>query len=88
MPTVEGSEAVEVPPGTQSGNEIRLRGKGVPRLRGSGRGDLHVIVNVVVPAKVSRRERELLEQLGEVAAPAQLPKGGPGFMDRIRDLFS
>ncbi len=88
VPTVEGSEEVEVRPGTQSGNEIRLRGKGVPRLRGSGRGDLHVIVNVVVPAKVSRRERELLEQLGEVAAPAQLPKGGTGFMDRIRDLFS
>ncbi len=88
VPTVEGSEQIEVPPGTQSGNEIRLRGKGVPRLRGSGRGDLHVIVNVVVPAKLSRRERELLTELGDVAAPAQLPKGGTGFMDRIRDLFT
>ena len=88
VPTVEGSEQVEVPPGSQSGHEIRLRGKGVPRLRGSGRGDLHVILNVVVPARLSKRERELLQELGEVGAPAQLPKGGPRVMDRIRDLFS
>ncbi len=88
VPTVEGSEEVEVPPGTQGGDEIRLRGKGVPRLRGTGRGDLHVIVNVVVPAKLSKRERELLHELDEVGAPAQLPKGGPRVMNRIRDLFS
>ena len=88
VPTVEGREQVEVPPGSQSGHEIRLRGKGVPRLRGSGRGDLHVILNVVVPARLSKRERELLQELGEVGAPAQLPKGGPRVMDRIRDLFS
>ena len=62
VPTVEGSEEVDVPAGAQSGHEIRLRGKGVPRLRGAGRGDLHVIVNVVVPTKLSKRERELLER--------------------------
>ncbi|HEX2222190.1 MAG TPA: molecular chaperone DnaJ [Candidatus Limnocylindria bacterium] len=88
VPTVEGSEEVEIPPGTQSGEEIRLRGLGVPRLRGSGRGDLHVITNVVVPSRLSKRERELLRQLGEVSAPATLPKGGPGIFDRIRDLFT
>jgi molecular chaperone DnaJ len=88
VPTVEGSETVEVPPGTQSGTEIRLRGRGVPRLRGAGRGDLHVIVTVVVPQKPSKAERDLLKQLGEVSAPAVLPKGGPGLIDRLRDLFS
>ena len=87
VPTVEGSETVEVPPGTQSGTEIRLRGRGVPRLRGAGRGDLHVIVTVVVPQKPSKAERDLLKQLGEVSAPAVLPKGGPGLLDRLRDLF-
>jgi molecular chaperone DnaJ len=86
VPTVEGSEEVEVPAGSQSGHEIRLRGKGVPRLRGAGRGDLHVVVNVVVPAKLSRRERELLRELGEVSEPATLPKG-PSVFDRLRDLF-
>ena len=88
IPTVEGTEQVEVPAGTQSGTEIRLRGRGVPRLRGVGRGDLHVVVTVVVPHKSSKRERELLEELGEVGAPAVLPKGGPSLVDRLRDLFS
>ena len=87
VPTVEGNEEVEVPAGIQSGHEIRLRGKGVPRLRGAGRGDLHVIVNVVVPSKIGKRERELLRQLDEVSGPAVLPKGGPSVFDRVRDIF-
>jgi molecular chaperone DnaJ len=88
VPTVEGSEEVEVPPATQSGAEIRLRGRGVPRLRSSVRGDLHVVVTVVVPPKLSRKERELLTQLNDVAAPAVLPKGrGEGLFDRLRDIF-
>lgn len=86
--TVEGSETVEIPAGTQSGTQVRLRGRGVPRLRGTGRGDLHVIVTVVVPPKPSKKERELLKQLDEVSGPAVLPKGGPSLVDRLRDLFS
>ncbi|HEX9737633.1 MAG TPA: DnaJ C-terminal domain-containing protein, partial [Candidatus Limnocylindria bacterium] len=85
--TVEGSEEVDIPAGIQSGEEIRLRGRGLPRLRGAGRGDLHVIATVVVPAKLTKRERELLQQLGEVSAPAVLPKSGPSLGDRLRDLF-
>jgi molecular chaperone DnaJ len=85
--TVEGSEEVDVPAGIQSGEEVRLRGRGLPRLRGVGRGDLHVIATVVVPAKLTKRERELLQQLGEVSPPAALPKSGPSLGDRLRDLF-
>jgi molecular chaperone DnaJ len=88
VPTVDGAETVDIPAGTQSGTEIRLRGRGVPRLRGMGRGDQHVIVTVVVPAKVSRKERDLLQQLGDVSGPAELPKGGGGLFDRLRELFS
>jgi molecular chaperone DnaJ len=88
VPTVEGSEEVEIPPGVQAGHEIRLRGKGVPRLRGAGRGDLHVIVNVVVPSKLSKRERELLTELNEISEPAAPPKSGTSVFDRLRDLFS
>jgi molecular chaperone DnaJ len=87
VPTVEGVEEVDIPAGAQSGNEIRLRSKGVPRLRGAGRGDLHVILNVVVPAKLGKRERELLRELDEVSGPAVLPKGGGSVFDRLRDLF-
>lgn len=87
VPTVEGHEELEVPAGTQSGTEIKLRGRGVPRLRGSGRGDLHVIATVVVPAKLSKKERDLLKQLDEVSGPAVLPKAREGLFDRLRDMF-
>jgi molecular chaperone DnaJ len=85
VPTVDGTEEVTIPAGVQSGHEIRIRGQGVPRLRGAGRGDLHVVVNVVVPSKLSKRERDLLQQLDEVSEPAVLPKGGPSVFDWLRD---
>jgi len=71
--TPEGEEMLEIKPGTQPGTEIRRRGKGVPHLRRPGsRGDLHVIVRVQVPTRLSERQRELLAELatesGELAA--------------------
>ena len=63
VPTPDGDEVVEVKAGTQPGTEIRLRGRGVPHLRRSGgRGDLHVLVDVQVPSRLSARQRELLEE--------------------------
>lgn len=89
VPTVEGSEEIVVPAATQSGTELRLKDRGVPKLRGSGRGDLHVIVTVVVPEKLTRAERDLLKQLDDVGSPAVLPKGADsGLFDRLRDIFS
>ena len=62
VPTVDGDEEVEVKAGTQPETEIRLRGKGVPHLRRTGaRGDLHVLIDVRVPTKLSKKQRELLE---------------------------
>ena len=86
--TVEGPEEIEIPAGTQSGHEVRLRGRGVPRVRGSTRGDLHVVATVVVPTRLSKRERELYRELGEIGGPAVLPKTGPSLADRLRDMFS
>jgi molecular chaperone DnaJ len=85
VPTPDGDEELAIPAGTQSGAELKVRGKGVPRLRGTGRGDLHVIVTVVVPSRPGKRERELLEQLAAVSGPAKLPRGG--MIDRLRDFF-
>jgi curved DNA-binding protein len=62
VPTLEGRMAVTVPPGTQSGQRLRLRGQGLPRAQG-GRGDLYARVKVVVPTALSARERALLEEL-------------------------
>jgi len=87
VPTVDGDEEIEIRPGTQPGSELRLRGKGVPHLRRSGsRGDLHVFVNVVVPTKLSRRQRELLEELAREAGEPVSANGG-GILDKVRDAL-
>ena len=69
VPIVDGEPIdVEVRPGTQPGTEIRLRGRGVPHLRRQNqRGDLHVMVNVVVPTKLSKHQRELLEAFAKAS---------------------
>lgn len=64
VPTADGEEEIEIKPGTQPGAEIRLRGRGVPHLRRPGsRGDLHVLVDVRVPSRLTSRQRDLLEEL-------------------------
>ncbi len=87
IPTIEGDEPLDIRPGTQPGTEIRLRGRGVPHLRRSNaRGDLHVLVNVTVPTKLSRRERELLEALARERGE---PVGrGEGILERVRDALA
>lgn len=75
VPTLDGPVRMKVPAGTHSGRTFRLRGKGAPR-KGGGRGDLLVTVRIDVPAKVSKRERELLEQLRDAATGS--PRGRLG----------
>jgi molecular chaperone DnaJ len=65
VPTLEGSTKVKIKPGTQAGDTIRLRGKGMPRFRGYGKGDLLVRVGISVPEKLTAKQRALLEQLAE-----------------------
>lgn len=64
--TLDGEIVLKIPSGTQSGKVFRLKGKGVPRLRDSGRGDQYVTVNIITPTKLSRREKELFEELAEL----------------------
>jgi molecular chaperone DnaJ len=77
VPTVDGEEELEIKAGTQPGTEIRLRGRGVPHLRRAGsRGDLHVFVNVVVPTKLTKKQRELLGEFAAEAGDAVTPGTG------------
>lgn len=64
VPTLRGQERLRIPEGTQSGSMFRLRGFGMPRLENHGHGDLYVRVQVVVPTRLSREQRRLLESLG------------------------
>jgi DnaJ-class molecular chaperone len=63
--TVEGPVKIRIPAGTQSGTQIRLRGKGIKRVSGHGQGDHYVIVRIKVPTKLSRHQKDLLEELEE-----------------------
>jgi molecular chaperone DnaJ len=63
VPTLDGDREVQIPPGAQTGHAQTLPGLGLPSLRGAGRGDQHVLVDVVIPAELSDEQRELVERL-------------------------
>jgi len=65
IPTVGGDVRLKIRPGTQSGTMVRLRGKGAPRLRGRGRGDQYVRLQVAVPEKLSRAQKRMIEEMKE-----------------------
>jgi curved DNA-binding protein len=66
VPTLEGRVSMKVPPGSKGGQKLRLAGKGLPR-PGSGAGDLYAVLNVVVPATLTEREKKLFEELRETS---------------------
>lgn len=86
VPTLDGRVKLKVPPGTQSGKVFRQRGKGLPVVQGHGRGDLHVVVTVETPTKLTPRQRELLEEFARASGEDTHPLG-KGFWDKVRELF-
>jgi molecular chaperone DnaJ len=95
VPTLSGSEKVTIPEGTQSGQVFRLRGKGMPSVSGRGRGDLHVVVDVATPKKLTKEQRHLLEQLTKTmpieklkAAKREESEEDKSVFDRVKDIFS
>ena len=65
VPTIDGRVRITIEPGTQSGKVMRLRGKGLPDVNGRGRGDIIVVVDVVIPTTLTKEERKLVEELSE-----------------------
>lgn len=65
VPTLAGSKKIRVPAGTQQGDNLRLKGEGLPRLGRGGRGDQHVVFDLVVPKKLTRKQREMAQQLND-----------------------
>ena len=90
VPTLKGTAAIDIPEGTQSGKQFRLRGKGVKGLRASYPGDLYCHIRVETPVKLTEHQRKLLKELDE-----SLQKGGnkhsptdKGWFDKAREFFS
>jgi molecular chaperone DnaJ len=96
LETLDGAETIDIKPGTQSGQTVTLRQKGVAHLRASGRGDLHVHVDVVTPTKLDARQEELLRELAALRKEESKPgtvqgnhmSQGGGLFSRLRDAFN
>jgi len=84
--TFDGLQTVKIPEATQNDSRVRLRGLGVPKLQGSGRGDLFVIIDVKVPSKLTREQRKLLEQLRDTL-PAENEPHEKSIIDKVKDYF-
>ena len=86
VPTLDGSQPLKIPEGTQTGATFRLRHQGVPDVDGHGRGDLFVHVQVTVPPKLTREQRKLFEQLKETL-PAENQPSERGLFEKVKDYF-
>jgi len=87
LPGIDGPVNLKVPEGTQSGREIRVRGRGFPFLNEKGTGDLIVKVVVEIPRKLNRAQRELVSKLAESLSVENKPTA-QGLIDKMKDLFS
>jgi molecular chaperone DnaJ len=86
IPTVDGPTTLRIPAGTQPGKILTLRGKGVPHLRSSGRGDQLVVVNVEVPSRLTAEQRQLFEQLAKSLGSEVKPQER-GFLEWLRETL-
>ncbi|HET8768546.1 MAG TPA: molecular chaperone DnaJ [Pedococcus sp.] len=91
LDTFDGSQELEVKPGTQAGDAVTLRGLGVTHLRGGGRGDLIVHANVMTPTRLDEQQEELLRQLavlrGEERPEGRLAPANQGLFGKLREAF-
>jgi molecular chaperone DnaJ len=90
IPTLDGTHELRIPPGTQHGTSIRLRGKGVPYLRSNERGAMFVVTNVAIPTKLTARQRELFEELSEEfdgGHAARERDEDRGFKGKLKEVF-
>ncbi len=87
IPTLDGGQhKLKVPEGTQSGTTFRVKGKGVPALQSTGKGDMYVQIRVQTPSKLNKRQRELMVELGETFSIDNQPEPRSLF-EKVKDIF-
>ena len=86
VPTLDGDYTLKVPEGTQTGTTFKAKGKGVPVLNGRGRGDLHIEVKVQTPARLTQRQRELLEEL-RASTSVQNKPVDRSLLNKVKEIF-
>jgi molecular chaperone DnaJ len=86
VPTVDGLAKLKIPSGIQPGKVLRMRGKGVPHLRGNSRGDQMVVVNVEVPKSLTAEQRKLMEDLA-ASLGSEVKPSERGFLDWLKETL-
>ena len=86
MPTLFGKASLKIPAGTQSGTTFRLRGKGMPSLRGGAAGDQLLRVHVEVPQSLSSEQKKILEEFARVSGDADEPMS-KSFFEKAKKFF-
>jgi molecular chaperone DnaJ len=86
VPTLDGKVKIQIPEGTQSGKVMRLRGRGLPTLRSSTRGDQLLHLFVETPSQLTKSQRELLERFAE-ESDVKVSPATKGFLDKLREIF-
>ena len=86
VPTLQGQMPIKIPPGTQPGTMIRLKGKGIKNIQGYGHGDLHVRINVEVPTHLNSAQKAKLQEFADLCNGKESPLS-QGFFDKAKNLF-
>jgi molecular chaperone DnaJ len=87
VPTLEGQQALKIPEGIQSGTVLKMRGKGVPVLNGHGKGDIFVEVRVQTPTKLTKRQREILQEL-QGTTPVENQPQRRTLLGKVKEMFN
>jgi molecular chaperone DnaJ len=86
IPTLDGEHELKIPEGTQSGTVFRVKGKGLPVVNGHGKGDLYVEAKVLTPSKLTKRQRELLQELHALSSIENRPERRT-LLSKVKDIF-
>ncbi|MCA1031809.1 molecular chaperone DnaJ [Bacillus timonensis] len=87
VPTLHGKVKLKVPAGTQTGTKFRLRGKGVPNVRGYGQGDQHIQIRVITPTKLSEKQKQLLREFSEISGNEMPDEQHDSFFAKVKRAF-
>ena len=87
VPTLDGTRArITIPPGTQNGKQFRLKGKGMPMMRGTGQGDMYVECEIETPVNLTARQKQLLEEFASEGSARTNPQA-EGFFAKVKELW-
>jgi molecular chaperone DnaJ len=87
VPSLDGDQDLPIPPGTQSGEMFRLRGKGVPYLQRNGRGDELVFIHVLIPTRLTAQQKKLLQELSETLGKEIVHNTEKGLFQKIKEAL-